>query len=285
MIRCANNAIQINAMHERHPRELAMKSTTDRKKELSDFLRHKRASITPDEVGLPLGPNRRTHGLRREEVAVLANVSLTWYTWVEQGKEVQASASVLSSISKALKLNEAETRYIFELAGHKYTNHSNISDTKLDQLKDLLYSMENRPAYCVDRYWTVRAVNPLASEIFSVQVGTNCIEDFFTNPDSKQRYPSFELTAAMLVAQFRHQAAIFYDDSKFQDIATKLVKVSSDFKALWENHSVDTQPYLDLIYNHPSHGHMYFIPCVLTPYNNAELRIFYYIPRNEISGT
>jgi len=67
-----------------------MKSTTDRKKELSDFLRHKRASITPDEVGLPLGPNRRTHGLRREEVAVLANVSLTWYTWVEQGKEVQA---------------------------------------------------------------------------------------------------------------------------------------------------------------------------------------------------
>ena len=261
-----------------------MRVSTKKNKQLSDFLRHKRASITPDMVGLTAtSTNRRTCGLRREEVAVLANVSLTWYTWLEQGKEVQASASVLSSIARALQLNEAEIRYVFELAGYKYTASDIISNDSLRQIQDLLNSITERPAYCVDRYWTVCAINHLAADIFDVHVGTNCIEDFFSNPKNEHRYPSFNSTASMLVTQFRQQAAIFYDDPQFHDMANRLGELSPDFRTLWENHTVNAQPYLDLTYDHPTRGRLFFTPCVLNPYGNVELRIFYYIPRNEIA--
>ena len=83
-----------------------------RRAELADFLRRRRASITPEDVGLPNGGRRRTPGLRREEVAQLAGVGATWYTWLEQGRDVRASLDVLESISRALRLTHAERTHL-----------------------------------------------------------------------------------------------------------------------------------------------------------------------------
>src|SRR5947209_20590208 len=86
--------------------------------ELSDFLKSRRARISPETVGLPPGRRRRTPGLRREEVADLAGVGLTWYTWLEQGRDIRVSPEVLSAIARALRLEPAERAHLFRLAGH-----------------------------------------------------------------------------------------------------------------------------------------------------------------------
>src|SRR5689334_23475222 len=89
--------------------------TDDSRRELAGFLRSRRARITPAQVGLPTGPRRRTAGLRREEVAVLAGVSPTWYTYLEQGREIQPSPEVLDSLAQVLRLSEDERRYLHSL--------------------------------------------------------------------------------------------------------------------------------------------------------------------------
>lgn len=83
---------------------------------LSSFLKSKRAKIMPEDVGFPIGTRRRTPGLRREEVAQLAGVSTTWYTWLEQGRDIQVSASVLDCVAAALQLNDDEREYLYALA-------------------------------------------------------------------------------------------------------------------------------------------------------------------------
>src|SRR6478609_542038 len=83
---------------------------------LSTFLKAKRAQIKPESIGLPAGTRRRTPGLRREEVAQLAGVSTTWYTWLEQGRDIKVSSSVLDSIASALQLNNDERKYLYDLA-------------------------------------------------------------------------------------------------------------------------------------------------------------------------
>src|SRR2546422_8435892 len=91
---------------------------TTTRAELSDFLKSRRARIAPASVGLPNGPRRRTPGLRREELADLAGVGLTWYTWLEQGRDIHASPQVLAAIARALQLEPAERSHLFRLAGH-----------------------------------------------------------------------------------------------------------------------------------------------------------------------
>lgn len=89
------------------------------REELSRFLKAARAKLAPSEVGLPPGERRRTRGLRREEVATLAGMSVTWYTWFEQGREVQLSAPMLERLSRTLRLNPNEREFLFALAQHR----------------------------------------------------------------------------------------------------------------------------------------------------------------------
>src|ERR1700726_636948 len=90
-----------------------------RRRELSDFLRIRRARVSPAEAGLPQGPRRRTPGLRREEIAQLAGVSATWYTWIEQGRDVSVSPAALSRLARIMRLTDAERSYLFDLAGKR----------------------------------------------------------------------------------------------------------------------------------------------------------------------
>ena len=88
----------------------------ERRKEIGDFLRQKRKQVQPADVGLPAGARRRTPGLRREEVAQLAGISVTWYTWLEQGRDINVSQPVLESVARVLQLDQAERNYFFTLA-------------------------------------------------------------------------------------------------------------------------------------------------------------------------
>jgi len=118
-----------------------------RRQELARFLRSRRERITPEQVGLPIVGRRRTPGLRREEVAQLAGVGVTWYTWLEQGRPINASTDVLEALARALRLDEAERRHLLTLASRTGTAHEPIISDAPDALVRLITAMEPSPAY------------------------------------------------------------------------------------------------------------------------------------------
>lgn len=135
--------------------------------ELSEFLKSRRERITPQEVGLPAGTRRRTPGLRREEVAALAGVGLTWYTWLEQGREIRASSAFLDRLASTLKLDAAERRHLFLLAHQRLPVEP--GKTRCDVppiLRDLMDDLPHRPAYLLNLRWWPGITPPIASSSF-----------------------------------------------------------------------------------------------------------------------
>src|SRR5580698_10087356 len=106
--------------------DMAKVNNAARRTELAEFLRSRRERITPEQAGFPPAPRRRTPGLRREEVAQLAGVSVTWYTWLEQGRDMSLSPQALARLAMALRLGRAERAYMFELASKRDPNQFEI---------------------------------------------------------------------------------------------------------------------------------------------------------------
>ncbi|NEA35919.1 helix-turn-helix transcriptional regulator [Streptomyces sp. SID13031] len=251
-----------------------------RRSELAGFLRARREGLTPDEVGLPHETRRRrTPGLRREEVAVLANVGVTWYTWMEQARDISVSAEILASVAKVLRLTDAERDYLFDLAGQERPSDSTPEGPESVHVRELLDSIADRPAYCVDRYWTVLASNRLGEVVFGARAGENCLERFFVDEEVAERYPFREATAKMLISQFREQAARFAGDPEFGAMVDRLAAQSPVFEHLWKSYVVGVAPHLDLVFDHPEVGRMSFSANVLRPVVDDDRRIFVYHPK------
>ncbi|MFD0257022.1 helix-turn-helix transcriptional regulator [Kitasatospora indigofera] len=140
---------------------------TARRTALSNFLRSRRARLTPEDVGMAPGLRRRTPGLRREELAVLAGVGVTWYTWLEQGRAINPSPEVLASLARTLRLDQAETEYLFRLAGsHALPAEGPVPERVPGALLRLLDAQSPSPAFLIDAGWDVRAWNPQADALF-----------------------------------------------------------------------------------------------------------------------
>ena len=134
-----------------------------RREELADFLRTRRAALQPGDVGLPVGGRRRTPGLRREEVAQLAGVGTTWYTWLEQGREVRASLDVLEALARALRLNQAERTHLILLGrGEAPPPCKNPAERVSSTLRRLIENLGPNPAYILGRRWDYLAWNDAA---------------------------------------------------------------------------------------------------------------------------
>ncbi|NUU20519.1 MAG: helix-turn-helix domain-containing protein, partial [Streptomycetaceae bacterium] len=160
---------------------------TVRRGELSAFLRSRRERITPEDVGLPTGSRRRTPGLRREEVAQLAGVGVTWYTWLEQGRPIRASAQVLDAVARTLRLDVAEREHLYRLAGIPSVTHPE-GDHVSPQVQVILDHLDPLPAAVYNARWDVLAWNRTYSMIFP-GVSTdrfterNVMWSVFTKPD------------------------------------------------------------------------------------------------------
>jgi len=127
---------------------------SERRHTLADFLRKRRAHLSPSDVGLPPGIRRRTPGLRREEVAHLANIGTSWYVWLEQGRDVHPSTQVLESLAQALRLTPNERRHLFLLAGQPLPPSSSpASEHTSPALQQVLDDLDPTPAYVIGRRW------------------------------------------------------------------------------------------------------------------------------------
>jgi transcriptional regulator with XRE-family HTH domain len=229
-----------------------------RRNELKAFLRARRAAVTPEDVGIPRGPRRLTPGLRREEVADAAGVGLTWYTWLEQGRDIHPSAATLRRIATVLRLNDTELEYLFALAGVSPVLEPSLGAELPSKLLPAL-ELYKGPAAVLDAMWDLLAANRIAHLLWhsDKNVGPykrNQLWQIFMNPERRRIYPDFEETARNFVAIFRRGAGALINNPEYRELVMELTNASADFARIWcEQHAAPLGPHAVTI-EHPDFG-------------------------------
>jgi len=223
-----------------------MDNSKQRYKELGDFLKTRRAKILPSQVGLPKGTPRRTPGLRREEVASLSGIGLTWYTWIEQGRPIQVSTQVLESLARNLMLDKQETIHLYTLAGQAPpTSFPSYNESVNPMLQHVLDSLEFSPSMIMDARWNVIAWNKAASKL-SLDYSKidiykrNLLRIMFTNEELKKTFTDWSSVAQGMVARFRTVYSKFIDDPWIEELVNELKSESKEFDLWWSMHNVRT---------------------------------------------
>jgi len=213
-------------------------STRMQRTELKAFLRARRAARAPEAAGLPRGQRRLTPGLRREEVAALADVGLTWYTWLEQGREINVSASALARIARALALSPSDEAYLFALAGLLRPEPAAARIEVPAPIRGMLDHYRG-PAFVLDPLFDLLAYNRYADFLFGFDqvqgaFARNHVWNAFMHPPRRVLYqPHFRRSAANLLAIFRMSHAAHPDDARFDVLIDTLAQASPDFAELW----------------------------------------------------
>jgi transcriptional regulator with XRE-family HTH domain len=215
--------------------------TSDRqRRELAAFVRSRRERRQPEQVGLPAAGRRRTPGLRREEVATIAGVSVTWYTWLEQAREIKVSRQVLNSLVHPLGLDEVETAHLFRLAGEvPPADLPGGGSTLAPQYELLLAQLDPNPAYIVNRRFDVLAWNR-GCELFYGDLSEippqdrNILWINFTFPEMRTLTDDWEREASNTVALFRAQVGENVLEPEVAELIERLSAASEDFRRLWQ---------------------------------------------------
>ncbi|MGW4535321.1 helix-turn-helix transcriptional regulator [Nocardia sp. NPDC004340] len=252
-----------------------------RRDQLREFLRDRRARITPDQVGLPTAGRRRTPGLRREELALLAGVGVSWYTWLEQGRDITVSTDVLDAIAAALLLDDTERAHLYILSGLNPPCRGGDTGSDITpETRNLLDAWGTRPAVLRNRYWTVLAYNDAARAVFGYDgPGHNCLITYFTNPRYLAMTDHWQQAAPAVVAAYRADTAPCPDDPGFDAIITDLAHRSPEFAALWSRHDVGTPTQAVNALQHPEVGELHFDTTTLTLADRPGQHMVLYNPR------
>jgi transcriptional regulator with XRE-family HTH domain len=258
-----------------------------RRDELADFLRKRRASLQPADVGLNGGGRRRTPGLRREEVAALAGVGTTWYTWLEQGRDVRASFEVLDAIAGALRLTPAERNHLMLLGrGESPPAHRPPPEKASPTLSRLVENLGSNPAWILGRRWDYLAWNRAAALILG-DIGRlpkperNHVWLTFTDPVRRELFADWDRAIRLIVARFRADSAHHVGDPAFEELIAKLRRSSPEFSALWKRHEVAETGIGRKELNHPEAGRLVFEHAVFHPAEAPEQRLVLYSPLPE----
>jgi transcriptional regulator with XRE-family HTH domain len=218
-------------------------SSKTRRHELATFLRSRRERITPEDVGLPPGSRRRTPGLRREEVAQLAGVGVTWYTWLEQGRDINASAQVLEAVARTLRMDHQERQHLFRLAGIAPLAADAECAMLPGHMQDVLDQLSPFPALVSSPRFDLlaynRAYNYLVDDVDRIPAEErNLIWLFFTHPAWHRVCDGWDAAGNHLVAQLRSSMATHLDDPLWTELVDRLLAASPEFARRWERHDV-----------------------------------------------
>ncbi|GHH64092.1 DNA-binding protein [Kitasatospora indigofera] len=214
-----------------------------RRHELAAFLRSRRERIAPDQVGLPVTGRRRTPGLRREEVAQLAAVGVTWYTWLEQGRAIQVSVQVLDAVARALLLDRNERAHLFALAGADDPSPVLECATVTPAVRLMLDQFGPMPAAVVNSRYDILAHNhaythlagDLEAQPFEER---NLLWMAFTPSRFQDVLVDVEVEREGMVARFRSAMADHSAEPAWKALVTRLRQASPDFEAAWARHEV-----------------------------------------------
>jgi transcriptional regulator with XRE-family HTH domain len=210
-----------------------------RRRELREFLTARRAGVSPASVGLSPGTRRRTPGLRREELAAVAGVGITWYTWLEQGRDIRVSRDTVERIANALRLTQTDSDYLFSLSGVARTDTRNGDGIfKLDESISSVLNAFQGPAFVVGPDWDVEAFNQLADKVYQLgrcsgTFGRNHVWRFFMDPARRALYLDWEALAETAVGLIRAAYARRVGVPYYESLLQALSEGSPEFKSLW----------------------------------------------------
>ncbi|MGV9619961.1 MmyB family transcriptional regulator [Streptomyces tendae] len=214
-----------------------------RRHELAAFLRSRRERIAPEQVGMPRGRRRRTPGLRREEVAQLSAVGVTWYTWLEQARDIQVSVQVLDALARALLLDPSERAHLFQLAGAVDPTPARVCPSITPAVRALLEQFEPYPACVQNSRYDILAHNRtyglLLCDLEAVPPeDRNCMILSFTNEDWRSSIVHLEETQRLMAARFRATMAGHLAEPAWKMLLKRLRTQSPGFREVWERHEV-----------------------------------------------
>lgn len=252
------------------------------RKELAAFLRSRRARISPTDIGLPAGQRRRTPGLRREEVAQLSGVSVTWYTWLEQARDIKVSRQVLDTLARALRLTPAEAQYMLGLAGEPLVLDEPPSPTLLRMLDEL----EPNPAYLrgpsLDLLAWNRAEAGFIGDPSALPVHErNIIWLGFMQPEMRRLLIDWKPQARRLLAQYRAAAGQHAGDERFAELTAALLERSAPFRRWWKLHDIAGVPPAQQHFEHPRVGRLNFDYIKLGADETPNVKLIAYLPADE----
>jgi transcriptional regulator with XRE-family HTH domain len=232
------------------------------KHELGSFLRNRRERLAPEDVGLPSGPRRRTPGLRREEVSVLAHISTEYYVRLEQARAPRPSGEVLAAIAKALLLSDAETEHLHLLAGTARTVSARLQREVRPSILALLERLPGTAGFVISAAFEVLAWNDLAAALME-DFGDRKPGDrnlarraFLPSQSGTSLYGTSDVTTFRhhVVTELRATTARYPDDPTITGLVNELRQGSAEFARLWERHDVHSAPTLRKTFRHPEVG-------------------------------
>jgi transcriptional regulator with XRE-family HTH domain len=254
----------------------------DHRRALADFLRARRESIRPDQVGLPTGRGRRTPGLRREEVALLAGVSVTWYTWLEQGRRINASDDVLLAIGRALRLDSAGQAHLLALTepGTASVEAPREAPSALIRLLDALLPA---PAYVLGPHWEFVAWNEAQERLYPRLAELepprcNLLWVLFADPATRELIVDWDIHARQALAEFRASTSSNRHDPAMVELVDLVTAESDAFAAWWPEHDVSGFETRLRRFAHPAAGELTFEYQQLTPAEWPTLSVVAQLP-------
>jgi transcriptional regulator with XRE-family HTH domain len=251
------------------------------RRELGAFFRTHRERLTPATLGLDPGVRRRTPGLRREELAQLAGVSTTWYTWIEQGRDVSVSPGALVRLARTMRLTAAERAYLFDLSGKRDPEVPHEQPETIPPELATIVAALATPAYALDRAWDAQAWNAPAEHLFSGWLDgseRNLLRYVFLDPIARQLIDNWSLRARRLVAEFRADYSHHLAAQELRSLVEDLQTVSSDFAAAWRAHDVLEREGGERVFNHPRDGRLSYRQTTLLLARHHDIKLVVLTP-------
>jgi transcriptional regulator with XRE-family HTH domain len=257
-----------------------------RRAELGAFLKARRARLSPGDFGMPPGSRRRTPGLRREEVALLAGVGVTWYTWLEQGRQINASTQVLDAVAGTLRLDRAEREHLYRLAEATPLRTEGADRAVPDTIREIVRSLDPLPASLLNGRHDILMSNDASEELFWEWHSMPCVHKntlwcCITEPAARGRLPEYEAHVRYLVARMRSAYSRHIGDPDWEEDIRRLASLSREFADLWARHEVADPEPRTLTYLHPRAGALHLAVNELHVPDMPEARIVIYTPRDE----
>lgn len=250
---------------------------------LGTFLRVKRESTSPEMLGIPVLSRRRTKGLRREEVAQMSGISTTWYTWLEQGRDITVSAQTLSGIAIALQLKPAEREYLFLLAHKSDPLSEQVPAVEQTILSTVHHVSE--PCYLLDLTWQVLAWNKEAEALFTgwldVESAPNMMTFMFQNPLARTLVDNWEARARRIVAELRSDAIHYPNDSTLNAFVQQMSDNSRDFREFWSQQQVIVREGGERVFHHAVKGDITYRQLSWQLASNRALKMIMLVPESD----
>jgi transcriptional regulator with XRE-family HTH domain len=259
--------------------------------ELGEFLKARRARVSPAEVGLPAGGRRRTPGLRREELAQLAGVGVTWYTWLEQGRPIKASVQVLDAVAATLRLTSIEREHLYRLAEATPSRPSGSTECASEIVfGEILDSLDPLPALITNTRFDIIRSNAAYGDLFHDWHAVSCIHRnllwcVITEPTARQQLLNYDTEVPYLVGRLRSAYGEHVGDPDWETDLDRLRGVSPEFAQLWAQHEVVACSPRPRHVVHPTAGELHFTVTEFTLPAHPDLILFVETPADEETRT